>query len=211
VARKTHSEPRPPLSHDFAPAAHSDGDPSPGLTGAPAAIEHREAGTLVPSPAVAPAHPATGRSLPEAQHGSAAAGTSAFQRLDQAPPVTTLHAGPQRLSIGVEDPVRGWVEVRSESRFGDLSATLTVASEAVHGALRAELPAMNGYLADHHVDLNQLNIEQRFNDASGSGGHPGDSRAAPDRGPAMEVALVDSGARNEYGGYADASGVDIRA
>jgi hypothetical protein len=104
---------------------------------------------------------------------------NAFERMDAAPPPQMLTGGPQRLAVGVRDAGLGWVEVRTHTAAGQVSAVVATTSAEAHTALSAELPAMREYLAAQHVRVDTLGTQQ-FSSPSGqeeaSRGKPGGDR-----------------------------------
>jgi len=115
---------------------------------------------------------------PSANHLPASA---PFDRMDSAAVPQTMESTPQRLSVGVQSPELGWVEVRTSRDAGQLSATLATGSVESHSALSTQLPSVRDYLAEHHVHVDTLGSE-RFSQPSGGGqegfsgeSHPGHS------------------------------------
>jgi flagellar hook-length control protein FliK len=108
---------------------------------------------------------------PAPEAGIVAAAADPFQRLDQAAsPGAVLHSASNRIEVGVHDPAMGWLEIRTQSAAGQLSAALVATSSEAHAALAAQLPGMTQYLADHDVKLNHVAVEQQPSGA-GPDGH----------------------------------------
>jgi hypothetical protein len=71
-------------------------------------------------------------------------------------PVSALHPAARSVEVGVRDPTLGWIEVRAEGAAGQVNATLHGASVEAQAALRAELPGMAQYLAEHRAGVSSL-------------------------------------------------------
>lgn len=114
-----------------------------------------------------------------------------YQRLDQvvsighgASPV--LHVSAGRVTVGVHDPVLGWVEIKTQSAAGQVSAALVTASMQSHTSLAAQLPSIAQYLTEHDVRVNHLGVEHQpagsnvsmSFDSNASGGRSGEGNAA---------------------------------
>lgn len=96
------------------------------------------------------------------------ASTDPYQRLDQvmspgleASPGSVLHASAGRVTVGVHDPVLGWVEIKTQSSAGQVSAALVTASVQSHTSLAAQLPSIAQYLTEHDVRVSHLGVEHQ--------------------------------------------------
>lgn len=105
---------------------------------------------------------------------------TAFERMDSAPGPQVLAGSPQRLAVGVRDAGLGWVEIRTHTAAGQVSAVVATGSSQAQSALSAQLPAMRDYLAEQHVHVDTLGAEQ-FSASSGERGN-GTGRQSEDRG-----------------------------
>jgi hypothetical protein len=136
--------------------------------------------------------------------GTAEAGTTAahnaFERMDAAPAPQVLTSNSQRLAVGVRDAGLGWVEVRTHTAAGQVSAVVATNSAEAHAAVSAQLPAMREYLAAQHVRVDSLDTQQ-FASSSGHedpsrGNHGGDRRLAREPsecgGPQTQIALAET-------------------
>lgn len=83
-----------------------------------------------------------------------------FERMDAAAPPQVLASSPQRLEVGVRDSGLGWVEIRTHTAAGQVSAVVSTATTEAHAALSAQLPAMREYLAAQHVRVDTLGSDQ---------------------------------------------------
>jgi len=136
--------------------------------------------------------------------GTGGAGTAmahnAFERMDAAPAPQVLTSGPQRLAVGVRDAGLGWVEVRTHTAAGQISAVVATNSAEAHAAVSAQLPAMREYLAAQHVRVDTLGTQQ-FTSSSGQedssrGNHRGDRTVAREpsqsTGTDMQMAIPEA-------------------
>lgn len=139
--------------------------------------------TVMVSPCVpASAHGMDGTTVKGAAsiaHGTAAA---AFQTMDAATPPKLLESSPQRLAVGIRDGGLGWLEIRTESAQGRISATLAAHSPEAQQAVVGQLPAMREYLAAQHVRVDHLQSQsfaRSAGDGRNSSGNSGYREAPP--------------------------------
>lgn len=101
------------------------------------------------------------------------AAASAYDRIDQGAAPVVLHSGAQHVSVGVQDPTLGWVEIKTQNTGGHVDATLVTASGQSHDALAAQLPAMAQFLQQRDVRVNALAVHHELpsgqNGAAGNG------------------------------------------
>jgi hypothetical protein len=164
------AEAKPAAAMRIAPLPPSQGEPaapvSPHSTPAPGISDSNE-GIGFSAASI----PALNGRPPAPEAGIVAAAADPFQRLDQAAsPGAVLHSASNRIEVGVHDPAMGWLEIRTQSAAGQLSAALVATSSEAHAALAAQLPGMTQYLADHDVKLNHVAVEQQPSGA-GPDGH----------------------------------------
>jgi flagellar hook-length control protein FliK len=130
------------------------------VTGSPGVAD-----TAGPDPNILRTGPASS-ALPSL-NGAPATVSAAFTRMDSAAPPQVLLSAPQRLSVGVRDSGLGWVEIRTHTAEGQVSAVLAIASGEAQAALQANLPELRDYLAGQHVRVDQL-ASERFTFSGGS-------------------------------------------
>jgi hypothetical protein len=160
---------------------------SPGVPGAASPIAHdlraRPAGIPLPFSKGAPTTVST-----------------AFTRMDSAAPPRVLESAPQRLSVGVRDSGLGWVEIRTHSAAGQVSAVLATASSHTHAVLQTQMSRLRDYLAGQEVRVDHLSSE-RLSPSGGSSDHAAqqESRSGPSgdaktsgEGPPMAAAFVEA-------------------
>jgi Flagellar hook-length control protein FliK len=184
-------------------AATSTADSPANAAGKPAAATTQPALTGSPGAAgaVSPiAHILRGGPALSSSNSAPATISAAFTRMDSAAPPQVLESTPQRLNVGVRDGGLGWVEIRTQTAAGQVSAVLATGSSEAHAALQAHLPELRDYLAGQQVRVDQLASEQ-FSPSGGSnhapqqegrGGASGDAET-PGEGPPMPAACSDSG------------------
>jgi len=105
-----------------------------------------------------------------------------FERMDSASAPQVLASNSQRLAVGVHDAGLGWVEVRTHTAAGQISAVVATNSAEAHAAVSAQLPAMREYLAAQHVRVDSLGTQQ----FSSSSGQENSSRGNHDGGRAVD-------------------------
>lgn len=142
---------------------------APATAATPAAIHGGEAPNAMPGvsqqvPAIA------GAAAPMASAASIAAG-SAYDRMDQGATPVMLHSGAQHVSVGVQDPNLGWVEITTQNLGGHVEATLVTASGQSHDALAAQLPAMAQFMEQRDVHIGALAVHHEM--PGGQGGFIG--------------------------------------
>jgi hypothetical protein len=79
-----------------------------------------------------------------------------FERMDSAAPPQTIESSPQRLAVGVRTSELGWVEIRTNSAAGQVSATVATNSTEAHPALTGQLSSMREYLVGQNVHVDHL-------------------------------------------------------
>ena len=104
--------------------------------------------------------------LSRAQHVVEVSGSTTvnpYQRLDQgtAPPAAVINSSANRVAVGLHDPALGWVEIKTQSTAGQVSAALLTASSQTHESLAAQLPSLAQFLADREVRVGSLTVEQQ--------------------------------------------------
>ena len=104
--------------------------------------------------------------------------------MDAAPAPRVLASNSQRLAVGVRDAGLGWVEVRTHTAAGQVSAVVATNSAEAHAAVSAELPAMREFLAAQHVRVDALGTQQ-FTSSSGQEDSSRENQSG-DRGVAKE-------------------------
>jgi hypothetical protein len=120
-------------------------------------------------------HAATGmirsESVPPVRAGAPppAAG-AAFERMDVAAAPRVLESTPHRLAVGVENTGLGWVEIRTSSTAGHVSATLASGTAESHHAIASQLPEVREFLAGEQVRVDNLGSERYFSSSGGRGG-----------------------------------------
>jgi hypothetical protein len=110
---------------------------------------------------------------------SPASAADPYQVLDQGAPAAMLHAASNRVAVGVHDPTLGWLEINTHSTAGQVAAQLVTASNQSHASLAAQLPSITQYLADQHVKVGHVGVEQQMAGGDSSGRQEGGS-GAPD-------------------------------
>jgi hypothetical protein len=112
-----------------------------------------------------------------------------FDRMDGAVAPRIIENVPQRLAVGVHNAGLGWVEVRTNSAAGQVSATLASGSAETHSAISGQLAPMREYLASEHVHVDTLTSE-RFSPSSG--GHHNSSDGQSRDGDGRQTETVKS-------------------
>jgi len=116
--------------------------------------------------------------------------TNPYQKLDQslAPSVSSVpvaSAGLNRVTVGLHDPGLGWLEIKTQSTAGQITAALVTASSQTHQTLAAQLPSLAQFLSDRDVHVNNLSVEQNISGGHGGdrggGGNEGDGSLPPNR------------------------------
>jgi hypothetical protein len=119
-----------------------------------------------------PIHPTSGTTTTQqgspGVHSLRTPASVTFDRMDEAPAPQIIESTPQRLAVGVHDAGLGWVEIRTNSAAGQVSATVASSSAETHSAISAQLPTMHEYLASEHVHIDTL-ASERFSPSSGGG------------------------------------------
>jgi hypothetical protein len=105
-------------------------------------------------------------SQPRAQHaaeGSGNIGVNPYQTLDQgaAAPSAVFHGGANRVAVGVHDPSLGWLEIKTQSTAGQVTAALVTTSSQTHDHLAAQLPSLAQFLAEREVKVGSMAVEQQ--------------------------------------------------
>jgi hypothetical protein len=151
--------------------AQSVSPQSPGCAPAGSSVPHILRSNIVSS---APPPPA----------GAPATVSAAFTRMDSAAPPQVLQSAPQRLSVGVRDSGLGWVEIRTRTAAGQVSAVLATPSGVAHAALQAQMPELRDFLAGQQVRVDQLASERfSFSRGSGEAAPQQEDCSAPSRDP----------------------------
>jgi hypothetical protein len=78
-----------------------------------------------------------------------------------------LNNSHHEVEIGVNDPIHGWVEIRTHKYAGEISASLSALSIEAQHNLRGQLTALTEYLATREIPINRIVME------SGSTTNPG--------------------------------------
>lgn len=94
---------------------------------------------------------------------------TSFDRMDQGASPVVLHAGAQRVEVGVHDPQLGWVEIRAQNTAGQVDARLVASSSQTHSALAAQLPAMAQYLQERDVRVGTIAVHSPGTPMGGNG------------------------------------------
>jgi hypothetical protein len=128
----------------------------------------------------------------------------ALERMDAAAPPRVLESSPQNLAVGIRDAGLGWIEIRTHSIAGQVSATLATGTHEAHAAIAAELPAIRDTLMNQHVALHSLSAE-RFPASSGGGGSASDT---PNSGSAARHSSMKQEGDN-LSAYNEAEGEDL--
>jgi hypothetical protein len=167
----------PPLS-SLSPLARNSGpDPFPPGALSQAHPIHSTSGTVTAQPA----------SSDVESHQTPA--SMSFDRMDGAVAPRIIENVPQRLAVGVHNAGLGWVEVRTNSAAGQVSATLASGSAETHSAISGQLAPMREYLASEHVHVDTLTSE-RFSPSSG--GHHNSSDGQSRDGDGRQTETVKS-------------------
>jgi hypothetical protein len=119
-----------------------------------------------------PIHPTSGAATTQqgmpGLHSLQTPASTTFDRMDGAPAPQVIESTPRRLAVGVHDAGLGWVEIRTNSAAGQVSATVASSSAETHSAISAQLPTMHEYLASEHVHVDTL-VSERFSPSSSGG------------------------------------------
>lgn len=86
---------------------------------------------------------------------------NAFSIMDGTPLEQQAHvlkSSSREVSVGVQDPQYGWVEVKTHLNAGQVSASLHVNSVESQYALQQELPAIQHFAATRDLDLSSLTV-----------------------------------------------------
>lgn len=202
VARTAGAETVHPVSAPGNPGAPEGGVHAPeGSVEAPSGSG--AAASLPAFAAAAPATHATGLSQAAsgAANGAATTASAAFERMDSAVAPQVLESSPHRLAVGMRDGALGWVEIRTRSEAGQVSAVLATGSSEAQAALTAGLPEIRDYLAAHHVEVGQLASERFPASAGENQGSPGGSPGNEER-----TGGTGAGAPRSPEGFADEGG-----
>lgn len=160
-----------PMTH-----AAVGGSTAPAAAAAPSSVHGSEVPNSAPRMAQ-PMQAASSAIAPTTNAAPAAAG-SAYDRIDQGVAPVVLHSGAQHVSVGVQDPNLGWVEIKTQNLGGHVDATLVTASGQSHDALAAQLPAMAQFLEQRDVRIGALAVHHEMPGAQGGlSGNAGGSGA----------------------------------
>ena len=98
-----------------------------------------------------------------------------FQRLDGAadPGANLLHASPHEVAVGIRDPDYGWLEIKTQSSAGQISASLMAGSSEAHAGLAAQLPGLVQHLAEQNVHVGSVSVQRDWAQNSSGSGAPG--------------------------------------
>ena len=109
---------------------------------------------------------------------------SPYDKIDLGTSPVVLHSGAQHVTVGIQDPNLGWVEIKTQNTAGHVDATLAVSSSQTHDALAAQLPAMAQYLQERDVHVSTLAVHHPFPQASAGGSQNGNQNSGsnPDSG-----------------------------
>lgn len=91
---------------------------------------------------------------------------------DQAAP-RTLFAGPQRLEVGINNGLHGWLRVRAElGHAGEVTASVVTTSRSAETGLNREMSALHAYLKAESVGVASLRItsSQTYTGSTMNGG-----------------------------------------
>jgi hypothetical protein len=162
------------VGHD-AVFAKAGGSPNPGapsvtLTARSFGSDLVPQGSLVGMQSVHAANGSLAAPTSTALHVSRITTNGTFERMDSASAPQVIESAPQRLAVGVHSTGLGWVEIRTSSTAGQVSATLASSAES-HNAISSQLPTMREYLAGQQVQVDTLTSE-RFSSSSGNGSTP---------------------------------------
>jgi len=160
-----------------------------------ASVAPSQAPPIHPTSGTATAQPSDVRSL-------RTPASATFDRMDAAAVPQVIENAPQRLVVGVHNAGLGWVEIRTNSVAGQVSATLACGSAETHSAISAQLPTMREHLASEHVHIDTL-ASERFSPSSGgrhnsseeqsrNGGSPQARAVEPEISPGTSSMDVDT-------------------
>ncbi|MGC2639092.1 MAG: hypothetical protein WA294_18040 [Acidobacteriaceae bacterium] len=151
---------------------------APGTSWAATAVPRSTGPVTAPHASPAPASPAP------------ASAAAAFEQMDAAGPPQVLPSAPHRLAVGIHDSSLGWVEIRTHTAEGQISAVLATGSNEARAAAAAYLPEVRDYLAGQQIAVGHLSAETYSASADGHGGprdgSPGDSGTANQAGATAE-------------------------
>ncbi|MGH9586256.1 MAG: flagellar hook-length control protein FliK [Acidobacteriaceae bacterium] len=122
-----------------------------------------------------------------------------YDRIDQGAAPVVLHSGAQHVSVGVQDPNLGWVEIQAQNTAGHVDATLVTASGQTHASLAAQLPSMAQYLQQRDVRVGTLLVHHHVS-GGGSSAAGGGGSAAGGGGSGYGSANSGTGAHHSNAG-----------
>jgi flagellar hook-length control protein FliK len=143
------------------------------------------AGAVAAVPALHAAQAVAGQASVSGATAAMQPGAS-FDHIDSAAMPSVLSHSPQQLSVGVQDPGLGWVEVHAHTSGGQVAAVVATSSTAANAAVAAHLPDMRNYLTSQQVRVDHL-TSQSFSSSqssqhSSSQGGGGGSQREPSQG-----------------------------
>ena len=117
---------------------------------------------------------AASSNLPHAQHGAEGSGNitaNPYQRLDQsaAAPSAVFNTSANRVAVSVHDPALGWVEIKTQSTAGQVTAALVTTSGQTHEHLAGQIPSITQFLTERDVKVGSVAIEQQPTGGSNGG------------------------------------------
>lgn len=135
-----------------------------------------------------------------------------FERMDSAAPPQTIESSPQRLAVGVRTSELGWVEIRTSSAAGQVSATVATSSTEVHPAPTGQLSSMREYLAGQNVHVDHLAWESFSASSDQREGSSGER--SPDgggtRGAKVPEQAISGGDASAYADTESLSYINVR-
>lgn len=142
---------------------------APAAAAVPAMVHGSEAPN--PAPHIAQQVPAAASATVPVMSAAPVAVGNAYDKMDQGVAPVVLHSGAQHVSVGVQDPNLGWVEIKTQNLGGHVDATLVTASGQSHDLLAAQLPAMAQFLEQRDVRVGMLAVHHEM--SGGQGGFAG--------------------------------------
>lgn len=193
-----------------APVVHADPRKLMGETGATGTPPATFTGHISTELAVPGVQHVEGASLPASSAAGLAVNSpvasTPYDRIDQGAAPVVLHSGAQHVSVGVQDPDLGWVEIQTQGAAGHVAATLITASGQTHASLAAQLPAMAQYLEQRDVRVGALVVQHHPGTGGGGVGGGGSGYGSANNGAGAHHSNPENSGGDRtpprYGGHA---------
>lgn len=111
------------------------------------------------------------------EHG--AGSVDPFNAIDRGTPAVrgTVAAAQRSLSVGYQDPVLGYVELRASVKSNGLHAALTTVTEGARDSLGAQMGGLHDWMITRHIPLTSLGVMASGTDAESASADRLESRS----------------------------------